>query len=140
MKRGRPKIEKVEFSSRRLEEALAYRKKSLRKINKDSASEISERTVRRGFHKMEPEIQHGDSANRRGAQKARDSLQRFLQDAFSVAERASAVGRGLARHTRKSTERLHRLRGQPFQGRGKAHEIGRVRGLRAPQGGARRVP
>ena len=47
MKRGRPKIEKVEFSSRRLEEALAYRKKSLRKINKDSAFEISERTVRR---------------------------------------------------------------------------------------------
>ena len=46
-KKGRPECEKVEFSENRLYEVLEYRNLSLRKLDKDPACDISEKTIRR---------------------------------------------------------------------------------------------
>lgn len=58
MKRGRPQIEKVDFSAKRLQEALDYNRTSLRKLNIDSTLNASERTIRRAKEtgKINPDI------------------------------------------------------------------------------------
>ena len=58
MRRGRPKIEKVDFSAKRLQEALDYKKSSLRKLNTDPLFSASERTIRRAKQtgKINPDI------------------------------------------------------------------------------------
>lgn len=47
MNKGRPKLQKTELSSERLQEALNYRKTSLRKLNTNPILNASERTIRR---------------------------------------------------------------------------------------------
>lgn len=47
MGRGRPKINKVPFSTKRLQEALDYCQVSLRELNNDQILQASERTIRR---------------------------------------------------------------------------------------------
>lgn len=58
MKRGRPEIVKVNFSAKRLLEALDYNKTSLRQLNIDSTLNASERTIRRAKKtgKINPDI------------------------------------------------------------------------------------
>jgi hypothetical protein len=57
-KRGRPQIEKVNFSQQRFQEALEYREKSLRQIQRDNIDGLTERTLRRAKKdgKINPEI------------------------------------------------------------------------------------
>lgn len=57
-KRGRPTIETVDFSVERFQEAVAYRKVSLRKMNIEPTVNASDRTIRRAKKdgKINPEI------------------------------------------------------------------------------------
>ena len=58
MKKGRPEIKKTDLSSQRLQEALNYRKTSLRKLNTNPILSASERTIRRAKEtgKINPDI------------------------------------------------------------------------------------
>lgn len=57
-RRGRPKIEKINFNAKRFQEALDYNHLSLRQLNTDNVAMVSEKTIRRAKKdgKINPDI------------------------------------------------------------------------------------